>query len=199
MDALIKALEARRIKVAVNAREEKTPTYVVIKGETLPFDLYETIKQTKKEQPDRFGFDQYEYVPTGILVLRIKDVWNVRHEWKDGKEKILEQLLNSFIRGLYKAADYKNYWTLERERRDREFKEAYLKQEEQQRLQALELEKRKQLEAEAVNWQKSKILRAYIAEKRDKHIEQRGPIEAGSEMDKWIAWASQHVDNLNHW
>ncbi|MBF0123412.1 MAG: hypothetical protein HQL21_08440 [Candidatus Omnitrophica bacterium] len=66
-----------------------------------------------------------------------------------------------------------------------------------QKAKALEIEKIKKLELEAVSWQRSKILRSYVSAKKDKFVERHGQAYVGSELEKWVNWATQYAENLD--
>ncbi len=47
---------------------------------------------------------------------------------------------------------------------------------------------------EADNWSKSKLIREYVKAVTKEAIKRYGKIEAGSELDLWIKWASSRAD-----
>jgi hypothetical protein len=193
MDALIKALEKRKLEVFVN---KDSKTCVKIFGETLEFRLYETEEKVKKEKKGPFDFD-YELVPTGKFILLIESVWDLRSKWRDlGKQK-MEDVLNSFIIGLYQAAFKEREWRLKRETEARAREEEVRRTEEIRIRKEQELKKIRDLENGAVNWQKSQIIRGYIEAVKKAHIEKNGEVQAGSEFERWLNWAGQQVDRLD--
>ena len=188
-DSLIKKLSEKGIEVTLNEKDYKSPTCVMIAEETFAIDIYEKINIIKKGE-DKFGYGEYDYIPNGILVLRIKNApGDIQSEWKDGKRKKLEDQIGSFIEGLYKAADGEK----ELERKRQKWHEEYLKKEEEHKIEEQERERFKILEKEALSWHTSKIIRAYIEDATKTYIQKHGNIEPGSEFDKWRTWASKQA------
>lgn len=193
MDTLLKALELRGLKASVDSTAEKTPAYVEVSGEKIIFDMYEKVKQAKAAERDTFGYSRMDFIPTGNLILRINDVWDVRKEWGDGSQKPLEDLLNSFIRGLYKAAIFKRNYRIKIEQANCEWKEKLRLEEEKRKEREQELGKIKALESQALSWDKGKIIKAYIEEAKKRYIQTHGKIEVGNEFEKWVTWAENYV------
>lgn len=197
MNNLIKTLEEKGAKVSLMKKEYKQITCVDISGATLEIDLYEKINIIKKGK-GRFGYDEYDYIPNGKLVLRIKNApYKVRQEWIDGENKKIDDHLDSFIEGLYKAVAREKELEKEREEREKERAKEQAKKDELQRLKNLEQERINNLEKEALSWQKSQIIRTYIEAATKAYIEKNSKIESGSEFDKWKTWAIQQADYMD--
>ena len=193
MNLIIKKLTEKKIEITIKEKGYKNATCVVVSGETFAIDIYEKINIIKKGR-DRYGFNEYDYIPNGRLVLRIKNApHGIRSEWKDGQRKKLENVLDKFIEGLYKAAAREKELKRERE----QWQEEYRKKEEQQRLEEIEQERFKLLQKEAMAWQTSQIIKAYIEAATKAYIEKNGNPKSGSEFDKWRAWAIQRSNQLN--
>jgi len=192
MDTLIKALEEKGVQVSIVKEDYKNATCVNLSGVKLEIDIYEKINIIKKSQ-DQFGYNQFDYIPNGQLVLRIKNAYGTRGEWKDGKHKQLENLIDSFIEGLYAAVAREKELQKERER----WEEEQRKRDEEERLKELEQERVDNLEKEAMSWHRSKIIRSYIEASTAAYIQKNGKIEPGSEFDQWKAWANQQADSLD--
>ncbi len=62
-------------------------------------------------------------------------------------------------------------------------------QEEQDRIQ--------KLVQDAENWNKSKLIRAYLKAVKEDVVERQGLIEPGSELNKWLTLANQQADRLD--
>ena len=192
MDTLIKALEVKGAQVSIVEREyHKDTTCIKLSATVLEIDIYEKINIIKKEK-DRYGFNRFDYIPNGQLVLRIKNTYGNRSEWKDGKRKKVEDLIDSFINGLYAAVAREKELQKERDK----WKEEQHKRDELERLSELEQERINKLEKEAMNWHRSKIIRSYVEAATAAHIQKNGKVEPGSEFDKWRTWASQQADHL---
>lgn len=209
MDALIKSLEARGFKVSMS-NNDKCVTSVSVLDETFEFGLKEFLKQTKheltpaekkkKEELSWYDFfPKYDYNPSGKLSLMIKTYAGdgIRKTWTDGKKQRVENCLNAFILGLIMIAVAKKAERIERDRREREWQERENKRVELARLRREEEERVQALEKEASAWNKSQQIRAYLKAVREVALQKNGEIEPGSELDKWLTWASQQADRLD--
>ncbi|MFA5349914.1 MAG: hypothetical protein WC357_01120 [Candidatus Omnitrophota bacterium] len=192
MDTLIRGLEAKGSEVVIIKEDYKSRTYVKVSGETLAIDMYEKINNIKK------GQDQYDYIPNGNLVLRIKETpYGARSEWKDGERKKLEACLDSFINGLILVVEKQKANRLKREQEKREWEESERRGEEERRIRQQEQALIDKLEKEAMGWHRSKIIRSYIEAATAAYIQKYGKVESGSEFDKWKTWAGQQADRLD--
>jgi hypothetical protein len=203
--ALIKALEPRGFSVSIN--ESNGTTIVSVLGEILKIRLEEpttkverelTQEEKKKLLQNGWLYDRYRYVPSGKLVFKIDEyIDGIRKSWSDGKKHQLEDLLNSFIIGLIRAAEKEKIKRLEREQREREWRE----QEEERRRKAEKIQKEKErlerLLREAEAWQKAQQIRTYIEAVKQAAIQKYGFINTGSELDNWLKWTTQQVDRLD--
>ena len=197
MDTVIKGLEKKGAEVTIIKEDYKVSTCVKVSEEAFDIDMYEKINNVKKGQ-DQHGFNQYDYVPNGDLVLRIKDApYDTRSEWKDGQRKRLEACVDNFINGLFLAAEQQKANRLKREQEKREWEEKERSSEEEQKIRQQEQALLDKLEKEAMGWHKSKIIRSYIEAATTAHIQKNGKVELGSEFDKWKIWASQQADRLD--
>lgn len=194
MDSLIETLESKNINIFIKEDSYKNKTCLTVSGVTFEIDMYEKINVIKKKEKDQFGSSIHDYVPNGTLVLRIKDApYETQSEWVDGKRHKLEELIDKFVDGLYKAVEREKELAIERQK----MHEEYLKEEEAQKQAALEQEQFDALEKEATNWHRSKIIRSYVEAATAAYIQKNGKVEPGSEFDKWRNWANQKVDALD--
>lgn len=203
MDALIKALEKRQMKVMMDTSK----TEVSIIGQKLSIKIEEPVKQRQRELTPKehqklleggFVWDRYIYDPSGRLILKI-DEWgsDIKKEWKDGKTEKIEDCLNDFIIGLIRCAYGKQLRMIADEKARLERQK--FDQERYEKLRQIDEEKQelKQLEHEVAMWQKSQQIRAYVETVRQWSVEKRGPIEPESKLAQWIAWASAHADRFD--
>lgn len=135
MDALLKAVEARGFKIA-GTDGEKKGTYIELLGEKVEIALEEKTKREdhvltkdEAERKAKYGWSsapRWDYEPSGILQLRIKEIWGdgARKIWSDGKTQRLEEMLNDVVAGLIVVAEAKRQYQIEMERQRREWAEA---------------------------------------------------------------------------
>lgn len=225
MNSLIKALESRDMKTTVTGlaappasdpgkyetqspreglNSRKSVTVISVLGEALQISLQEKLARRDYEgaHERRIGRPWYpstgfDYYPTGHLSLIIRNVEGIRHTWSDTDKKRLEDLLNSFIKGLMKAAVHVRTCRMQREKEEREREERRKKIEEHRRLRQEETERLKVLEDQVSNWDKSQRIRQFIEAAREAALKKNGSIEPGSELDQWIAWVKKQADRFD--
>ena len=209
MDALLKALEKRGLPVSVK-KEGPNSTSVSVNGETIEFGIEEKLnrrereltpaqKKEKEKYSWRYSRIEYDYTPSGNLILKIKNTGGsgVRKIWTDGINQRIERSLNSFIITLFKAADAIKAERLESERRKREWEEERRRSEERERRRYEEELKIQAMDKEIAAWQKSRQIREYVKAVEEVVIKKRGAIQAGSNLDQWLRWARNYADRLD--
>lgn len=156
-------------------------------------------KKQKKEHPLLFRLPEYDYFPTGNLTLKIKNkkLYKTRKSWSDGKKHRLEDLLNSFIRGLYKAAESIRVERLESERRELERERQRQERLERERLRLEEENRIKRLDDEISAWNKSRLIRSYINALKKAIFEANGEIQVDGDIEKWILWAKDYANRID--
>ena len=202
MDALIKWLEQRGHGVAVST-EPGRPTEARVLEETIRFWLEEKVDQTEKKltpteirerkaHPLLYYGREFDYHPTGLLVLRLHvDVYGrLKRKWSDGeKGKVrLESRLEKFIEGLITAAE------LIKQRREEDRVREINRAEEERRRWAeskrrYEEEKRREALDEQIQYlRKSRQIRSYVAA-----VRRSWEIQAESKLDLWLTWAERRA------
>lgn len=194
LDTILKTLENHGAKVVIGrVNEYQTRTYVELDGEKVPFELDELTRMVKTE-PDKYGYTNTNYVPNGRLVLRINDyLGGCQSKWTDGENIKLEDKLASFINGLSLATAYIKKSNKERAERERKWAEEE-REEARKRLAAEEERERGQdLEQQAINWQKSRLILELI----HAAIAKRGEYAPDSKFAEWVTWATAYANKLD--
>ncbi|MBI4454723.1 MAG: hypothetical protein HY644_02355 [Acidobacteria bacterium] len=99
--------------------------------------------------------------------------------------------------GLLRAAEARKAERLEQERQQREWKEQERKRIELERRRYEEEQRLRQLDKQISAWQKSQQIRAYVEAVRQRAIQKHGQITPGSELEKWIMWATRWADGFD--
>ena len=203
MNMLFLALEGRGHHVGMQDGYKKT-LGVRIGGQPIEFGLEEKFQRivrsedkTRKQHP--WEYRQYEYKPTGTLMLKITE-WRadgLRKTWSDGKIIKLEEYLNEFIVGLLKVAAAVKAYRAKQEEEERLRREAERRRYEEAQKREEELARQRALEQEAANWAKAQQLRAYLSAVKAILTVKHGRIQSGSPADQWLTWAHQHADRLD--
>ncbi len=214
LDALIKTLESRGMKIRIEDGDHKScigspwqhwwystylsktlneRTLVSVLGEDLEICLAEQIDRRERQPSPKeikehpwYRRPVYEYRPNGRFSLYILNVEGIRHTWSDTDKKSLEDLMNSFVKGLMKAAVYVRTKRLEREKEEREREERRRKIEEIKRLRREEEQMLKVLDQQVSNWHQSMRIRQYVEAFWEAALRKHETIEPGSDVDKWI-------------
>lgn len=213
MDTTIKLFESLGLKSSLQtAQNDRTPsTRVDIFGESIQFSLEEKVQRTdhiptdaeKKEMVRHTWFSppKWHYRPSGKLILRY-DPWGWGHDglrksWAEGPSKPLESMVGDFVIGGIKIGA-----ALQQQRRISEEKERLRQQElqiraELERQKQLELERLRLLENQAEKWSNSQKLRDFINAVMAAYSGQTNDAEFRQKLEKWLAWARQHADNID--
>jgi hypothetical protein len=164
LDTLIKELEVRNHIVFVKERK----LFTRILGVDIAFILKEKSKRiTLKEKPDARSFGEYDFIPTGEFILSIDNIYvdqRIQKNFIDNKVGKLEEKLNDFIVALIIAAPAEIASRKHHEQKRRRCEEEERKKMEAEEKLLLEKKKIEELEANAVLFQKSRLIREHIEE-----------------------------------
>jgi hypothetical protein len=208
MNALVKALDRFGFQFKSTDDEWRKKFRVTFMGEAFEFRLREKTKrqdhvptEAEKAKQAKYHFQSYpahDYIPTGMFELAVSNsgYWSPDQTWRDGKDHRVEDDLNEFVVVLLEMVDRAQVARVSKERAERE------QQERERRRYDLEQRRRKEqkrvdaLLAEAQSWEKSRLIRTYVAAVREKAINGKG-IEPGSDLDRWLTWASAQADRFD--
>ena len=106
----------------------------------------------------------YATVPSGKLVLRLTDGSGLQRCWTDRSDRRVEQFLNSFVIGVYRAAESLKQERIDAERRRQEQQEQDLRRQEEERRQQAERqeEEGRRQEAERVRREEEHASRSWM-------------------------------------
>ncbi|MHC1699281.1 MAG: hypothetical protein AB9919_14685 [Geobacteraceae bacterium] len=205
MDALIKALSQRGIPLFV---DEQKRTVVKVMGEDLGISMSErsrridhvpTVEEKKNlKEYSWWSVPKYDFVPSGELFLQIEGwLYGERQTWSDGKKQRLEDLLNSFVIGLIRAAMAQKKVRIEREQEKLEWQERERIRIEQERLRQEENERINKLLHQTDNWHRSQQILEYMDALQKEAIKGDREILPGSKLACWIFWATQYAYRIN--
>ncbi len=194
--ALIRLCEAHEFTVRVDKDSQNEDTFVTILQEDLQIVVKELVKRT--QIPRTSGFNDYEYHPTELLCLEVKNVpvSDVRLRWCDTEKSKLEDKMLQIVGGLIDAAYQRRIWHMDLEERDRKY-------EQQEAIRKAEAQKRSEeqgrfdkLLKDAKDWQTSQTIRSYINAVRAS-VKGDETKEARAELERWLEWAEQEADELD--
>lgn len=207
MDTIIKELESRKYKVALREVDGKYSTAVTVEGEELPFGIDEKTTRTKRlltKEELKNGWLRslsdytYEFKPTGLFALKIRNAehYNTRKLWSDSTSHKLETLVGSFLIGLMNASIAIKRRGIESEIKAK--KEAEFEKNRYEALKKINEEEAriKKLEDNAESWQKSQLIRSYVAAVKEKAISDEA-FGKSNDVGVWSIWALQYADRLD--
>jgi len=209
MDALIKSLEKYDCISIIEDKDNST--YIDILGEKVKIVIKEQCDAFEKELTARqkkgneeyswlYNKPQYIYKPNGKIKFRIEVdeyITGFRRQWSDGMKQRLEDCIGSIIIGLVRISVKIRSDKIEREIRHRQW--------EQKRQQGLEAERQRQKEKEMVkqlddfveNWHYAQKIHRYLAAFKEGAIKQYGKLEPGSDLDRWLKWATSYANSID--
>lgn len=181
-NTLIKIILQRGHKISKNKNSE-----FLIDEEEFTIRVREILKRVKVEDP---SWERYEMVGSDIMSIKIGYGYEAK-EWRDQKDKKLEDQILNIIAKLEHLAYKKRIKRIERQERWRkiEEEEAIVKAREEKVTN--ELNNFKQLFETAGRWHRSQYLRNYINE-FERHNAKSNSLD--SYKRDWIAWAKEKAD-----
>lgn len=195
LDALFKWFEKKSYQIYISSRYG---TYIKIDEEEIQIAVEEksTITKNTVINDGYWTRTEREYTPSGKISLLIKSYAdNSRKTWSAGKLYTLEELLPSFIDGIFSFAAAKKENRIRREIEEREREEARILNKYNSHCAVLEKNMIEQLEKQAKDWNFTMQLQNYISAVEDKAKKQNEEIP--TDTIKWIEWAKQHLDKIN--
>jgi len=208
MDSLLKAFAARGYAVEI-VHEDRRELRVIVADEPITFFLGEDLDKSPRPMTpqQKKNFEEYRWKPrqeyghspSGTLALYVNaNLCNgMRRRWSDTARRPLEKGLKSFLAGIVKVAVAVRAERLDRERRDREWKDRERRRKDLFIAQEKEKERLVHLDREVASWLKAQQIRAYVETIRGIGLRKHGRIDPGSEMDKWITWATAQADRYD--
>lgn len=147
----------------------------------------------------------YEHHRNGKLVLKLLSPgrspgWGhvgPRTVWSDGTRQRIEQRLHRFVEALLQAGERIHRERVEADRRERERQEAEKRRVEAEARRREEEEKVKKLRITLDEWREVRDIQAFIAEARSIVAAGGHVIEAGSNLDDFIRWATARASRLD--
>jgi hypothetical protein len=199
-DAFMKFLESNGIRVRTEKPGEVRANYIELFGEKIEFGIKESTNKYEVEPPKKSFWQHktFRYEPNGKLSLYIGGSGgNLRRTWADGSLNKLEGLLNGFVLGLVKAADYKRRQRIEREERDRRWEEERRREEQIRNEISLEQQRQKTLEELTKLWIHSDQVRQFIAAAEAKAGKLKLSRTDSRRFELWKIWANRYADSLD--
>jgi hypothetical protein len=183
MDTFIKLLRFRGHTFRRD-RNNRGPLIVVKEVE-----FHFSLREAQKRIPSEKVYESSTYLPTGILVIKIGESYNIK-EWKDGSVK-LENLLAKIVAKIELGADEELIWleksrlqAIQREEQEK-IKQEFVARREK------EITKTKKLFSDAERYNKAIIYRKFIIATEHKAIKENNLTD---ELKDWIKWATEKAD-----
>ncbi len=205
MEVILKGFVA--LKFIAGYDNEKEGAYVIVHGEKVHFCIEERYSRTEhiptqKELDDqkRYSFNippQWDYYPSGILSLRIKDTCGGGHRnWTDRSDRI-EKKLGLFFKGILVSSKAIQDERLEREERDRKWQIEQQRRREEEHRQYEQKIRFDRLEHDAALWAKSEQLRAFVREAERRFLTKVQTEEHKKGFEEWKIWALKSADSID--
>lgn len=199
LNALFRAAEERGFRVGCSSSPRKGEATLTYADATLYFIIREPSNRlTIPKEKRKYSYQEYEFVPTGKLELRLGDMENsyCAKYWRDGKKKKLEDRLNEVLIECYVGVERQRKARLERERWDAEYRAK-----EQRRQLAILREKQEQqridhlLGLTAATFQAGQI--RDLIDTIEARLASQGALEEDHRWREWLAWARDYADRTD--
>jgi hypothetical protein len=216
LHTLIVSLEARGMQVDVKDEEYTRLTLVEVQNETFTLRLRESLSERaleltpaqKQENAKHRYFPTYpthETYANGQLTLTIGEKGHYRQRrWSELDGRPLEERLNSVVAWFYMECERIRQRRAAREEQERQWAEEQRIREEQERRREEkerrareEQQRRKNLENDALMWERARLIRNYVRAAEQSAIRRSVDVSENSEMGKWLAWARMHADSID--
>lgn len=187
-DTIVKGLNEQGYQVKI---DENGHTIAVIEDIKIPMRMREKNKRVRSTKEKRFSWEEYEYVPTGILVFVTELFAFRRKEYYDMPFVKLEEKTDTIIQRIIAEGIEEHEENIRWKIKQKE--EAERKQFEKERRQRVnaELEKFKALFTIQNRWHQADTMRKFL----DTYEEVwGGSNEFSDEQQNWLAWARKKAD-----
>lgn len=175
-------------------------TELELNGDRAPVELFEAVRRVTIEKKTTYGWTtrEYRYEPTGKLTLHVGGyVENRRSSWSDGKRQRLEDLVDSFIRGVVVILELNRARRLDEEcvkRQERALaavrKVAHDREQQQNKW-------REELLASIKQWREAESIREYLRilqGKLDSGVLRPSDEQGFAEWKKWVLSYVNKID-----
>jgi hypothetical protein len=201
-DALLKALDARGFVTSVQQGQQRSTTVVRVHGEEIPIELTERIDRrdvtadARSKREYSWMSPRFEWVATGRLQLGFDGPTSgYRRSWSDGKKQRVEECLNDFIIGLVAASEGVKAQRIEREKWQREWREAEERRQAETRRREEEAARVRALRHSVDRWSVAVQVRSFAAAAREAVARSGLPAEA--EVESWLDWVDRYADRID--
>ncbi|HAF24022.1 MAG TPA: hypothetical protein DCK93_14140 [Blastocatellia bacterium] len=196
MDALLKAMEARGHDID----SDKGPR-LVVNEENINFYILEKVKRNEREltpaEKERpWIVDRWIFTPNGELTFTIDEVWIERKNWRDRKNKPLEDQLNDIVIGIVTAAEMIRLKNIEREAEMQCWREEELRRQEAKLRQEIQRELSAELETQCNLWIRSRRLKRFLRQ-CEISLSKASPLGSDCDGARWLDWARALADSLD--
>lgn len=201
-DRLVKEWERAGGTVVVGAKDYcgNLRTVFRLHDDQVPVDLFEIVdrKSLDDDGNRRWSYRGWKYTPTGRLVLQA-DCYaeSLRKRWADGKRQRVDTMLDSVVRGLADILEHYRQQRLDNECVERQKVKVAAVREAAEKREERDEQRRKEIEQNAADWQKSTEIRSYLAALRAEIAEHRLKPTRPEEFAKWLGWADWYADFLD--
>jgi len=189
--------ESRNVATIIKVGEEKLKIQLKEKVRRIEHVLTEKNK-IEKARRQYYSHDKYDYVSTGVLSLKITNIYGQqrqRTQWSDTKNVQIEQNLEEIVKGFIIGAEAHKRDRLKREEQHRRWEEEKLKEKECQRIKQIEENRTALLFKYSEEWHQSEKVHQFInAIRNDLEVRK---VTISPELENWVQWAEAVLKNQN--
>jgi hypothetical protein len=194
MDGFIKRFEREGFRVSVKDQS----TLVELNGQSVPVRIREGLQQVQIPPEQRKdSWQNMLYRPNGTLHFEIVHSYSPDRLCSDSARWRLEEKADRIVEKLRERLEElkrrEERWQAEKIMKQHEA----LREAERQRERAELRQRAESLVKDVEAWHQSEKIRAYLAAFRTTMEKWSGPIDASTEVGKWLDWASGYADSID--
>lgn len=173
----------------------------VLNGQEISFYILERVTRRKSqltaaEKEKSWMHDKWIYTPNGELMFTIDEVWIDRKNWRDKKNRPVEDQLND-VSGIITAAEMIRLKKLEREAELERSRQEERRRRELELHQQIERKLRSELQLRCNEWTLSRQVKRFFRECEKFLANSRDGMRPDNEEAEWLKWAWRCAEELD--
>lgn len=209
LQALIRVLESRGFELKLSRDENKRPHFVGCKTSLVvsisekstrsEHELTPDEKERLKKYPSSSWRPRWDYTPSGLLTLTVKDNAEFGEDasWKETKRKPLEEQLNDIVLGIPYIIERSRKRKIEHDEWTRRYREEQQRRFEEEETKRKEAKRIQELFEEVDAWTRAGSLRDYADNVRSELIDRCGQLDPSSDIAHWLDWVNGIADRMD--
>jgi hypothetical protein len=196
LNTVVKELENRKFLVYI----DKGLIKVKIFGQEIGFSLKEKNRRIELSQKPGSFYKDYDFLPTGILILSIENVdvdHSIRKNFSDNYSGKVEAKLNEFMIALLVCSEATIAEKKYRDEQHKIYQEKQRKRDDLREQIKMEEKKVSELYQNIELFHRAQIIREYVELLRQKNMNASLSVDERKEQEDYARWALEQADRLD--